>query len=164
MTESMQEIQYTEEFIRRISRQTILRNLGLLYLIAMLFLSASISIGIVLGSHDWFFGLTTTVFALGIMVPMLQLQQHIQSALRRLRKLDRGKLSVDILAARLHLASALGNTDIPLAHITKLLRFPGYWVLMSDRATVVTLPILTVPVAVQQRWLQEFQAAGTHGA
>ncbi len=70
MTESMQEILYTEAFIRRVARQTIVRNLGLLYLIAMLCLSASISIGIVLGSRDWFFGLTTTVFALGIIVPL----------------------------------------------------------------------------------------------
>lgn len=161
MTESMQEIQYTEAFIRRISRQTILRNLGMLYFIAMLFLSVSISIGIVLGSRDWFFGLTTTVFALGIIVPLLQLRQHTQCALRRLRELDCGKLSVDILAARLHLASALGNTDMPLARVNKLLRFPGYWVLMADRAIVMTLPILTVPSEVQQRWLQEFQAVGT---
>jgi hypothetical protein len=164
MTESMQEIQYTEAFIRRISRQTIVRNLGLLYLIAMLFLSASISIGFVLGSHDWFFGFTTTVFALAILVPWLQLHLHTQSGLQRLRQLDRGKLSVDILAARLHLASALGNTDMPLARINKLLRFPGYWVLMSDRAIVMSLPISTVPSEVQQRWLQEFRDVGTNGA
>jgi hypothetical protein len=164
MTESMQEVLYTEAFIRRIARQTIVRNLGLLYLIAMLLLSVSISISIVLGSHDWFFGFTTTVFALAILVPWLQLRLHTKSGLRRLRQLDRGKLSIDILAARLHLSSALGNTDMPLAHINKLLRFPGYWVLMSDRAVVMSLPILTVPVAVQQRWLQELQAIGTHGA
>ncbi len=160
----MQEILYTEAFIRQVARQSIVRNLGLLYLVAMLCLGASISIGMVLGSRDWFFGLTTTVFALGIIVPLLQLQHHTKSALRRLRELDRGKLSVDILAARLHLASALGNTDMPLARINKLLRFPGYWVLLSDRRVVMTLPISSVPSEVQQRWLQEFRAVGTHSS
>ena len=161
MTESMQEIHYTEIMIRRSARQSIVRNLGSLYWIIMLMLSISVSIGLWRGNHDWFIGTVATLLTLVIVVPLVVWRQHTAAALRRLRKLDQGKLSIDILAARLHLSSKLGDSDIPLASITKLLRAPDYWVFMSDKAVVMTLPILELPLEVQQRWLQELQAAGT---
>ena len=161
MTESMQEVQYTEALIRRWTRHSMYRNLGPLYLIAMLLLSSSISFSVLRGYYDWFFGVTVTVFALGILVPLGVLRKHIQAALRRLRELDNGKLSIDILAGRLRIASAMGNTDIPLARVTQLKRFPGFWVLLTHKASLMTFPITDVPVAVQQRWLLELQAVGT---
>ena len=161
MTESMQEVQYTEALIRRWTRYSMVRNLGPLYLLAMLLLSSSVSLSLVRANYDWFFGITATVLAFGILVPLGVLRQHIQAGLRRLRELDNGKLSVDILAGRLRIASAMGNTDIPLVRVTQLKRFPGFWVLLTHKASLMTFPITDVPVAVQQRWLLEFQAVGT---
>lgn len=161
MTESMQEIQYTEALIRSWTRYSMYRNVGPLYLVAMLLLSSSIGFGIVRGNHDWFFGVIATVFALGILVPLGVLRQHNQAALRRLRELEDGKLSIDILAGRLHLASALGNTDMPLVRVTQIKRFPAFWILLTGKASLMTLPITAIPIAVQQRWLLEFQAVGT---
>ena len=157
----MQEIQYTEVLIRRWTRYSMARSLGPLYLIAMLLLASSIGFSIVRGSHDWFFGATATVFALGTVVPLGVLRRHVQAALGRLHELDNGKLSIDILAARLHMTSAMGNTDIPLARVTQLKRYPSFWVLMTGKTSLMTLPITTIPIAVQQRWLLEFQAVGT---
>ncbi len=157
----MQEIQYTEALIRRWTRYSMYRNLGPLYLIAMLLLSSSMTFSILRGSHDWFFGATATVFVLGIVVPLSVLRKHVQAALRRLSELDDGKLNIDILAGRLHLSSAMGNTDIPLARVTQLKRYPSFWVLLTHKASLMTLPITAIPIAVQQRWLQEFQAVGT---
>ena len=157
----MQEIQYTEALIRRWTLYSMVRSLGPLYLIAMLLLSSSLSLSIMRGSYDGFFGATATVLAFGVLVPLGVLRKHVQAALGRLRELDNGKLSIDILAARLHLTSAMGNTDIPLARVTQLKRYPSFWVLMTGKASLMTLPITDIPIAVQQRWLLEFQAAGT---
>lgn len=157
----MHEIIYTEVMIRRAARHTILRTLGPLYLIALLALSSSIGFGILRGSHDWFIGVTATLLAFAILVPLLVWRQHTKASLRRLHELDHGKLSIDILAGRLHLSSALGSTDMPLTRITKVQRFPGYWVFISDKTVLMTLPITALSAEVRQRWLAEFQAVGT---
>jgi hypothetical protein len=158
--DAMREIQYTEALVRSAVRRAILRILGPLYFVAMLLLAVSVSIGLIGGDRGWFIGVTGTILVLGSLVPVVAIRAHTRAALLRLFKLEDGKATVDLSGGRLRLLSPLGSVDLPLSRVTNVWCYPDYWVLLSRRSILMTLPTAELPSSVADEWLAELRGAG----
>src|SRR5579862_4383813 len=156
----MQEVHYTESVVRDAARRGILRSIGPLYIAALRFVAEAVLFGVVRGNYDWSIGAFATVLVVGIIVPVVGIRAHTRAALEKFRGLDAGKASLDFSGGRLQIASALGTLDMPLARISKVWRYPEYWILLSGGSIVMTIPLHGVPSSVADAWTHELQTAG----
>lgn len=156
----MQTLHYSEELIRRATWRTIFRFLGPWFFAALAFLAVFIGFELSVGNQNWLLGVAGTAFLFAVFVPLLIFRMHARAALEKLSLMGDGLAQIDFSAGQLHLNSALGVSVIPLSRISAVWCYSDYWVFLSGRSILMTLPLRGLSEGVISDWLGQLRDAG----
>jgi len=156
----MHTVQYSETLIRRAVTRAIVRLLGPLFFVAIAIVTAATVFEVAQGDRGWLVGVGGTVVFLGILIPIAAIRSHVKVALEKLSGMEHGRGQVELSGGQLHLASRLGTMSLPLERVTSIWRYPEYWVLLSGRSILMTLPLEGLSGEILTEWLAQFRSAG----
>ena len=156
----MQTLQYSERLIRHAIARAILRLLGPVFFIVLALLAGQTAFSISRGERGWLLGVETTIVALGIILPLAAIRAHTNVALRKLAGMDGKTGQIELSSTELHLSSSLGTMSLPLSTITSVWCYPEYWVLLSGKSILMTLPLVGIPAETTAAWLAHLRGAG----
>lgn len=160
----MQEIRFTESVVRRAAIRGVLRSFGPVFFVAVLLLSISVMLGLIRGDRSWFIGSTLTILGLALAVPIAAIAMHTRVGLAKFRRLENGNAALELSSGRLRVASNVGTLEMPVAQITRVWRYPEFWILLSGKSILMTVPLAGIPAGVLSSWQEELRTAGARVA
>ena len=160
----MPDIRFTEPLIRRSLRRAVIRNLGPVFFVVLAIVAAVLVGTIANGERSWRVGAMATLLLLGTLFPAVAIITQTRAALERFRSMNNGMANIEISAGQVRIESSLGRLEVPLNRVSQVWLYPEYWVFLSGRSIVMTIPIETIPHSQRQAWLEELRIAGARVA
>ncbi len=135
-------LKYSRDLVTRAVRSFFLRKLGASYFIALLLLVGYLMYDLNGGDRSWFVGIMGAILGFGILVPLAAMFGHIRLGLRKLAEMPDATATMTITDNGLVVRSAIGSYEITWRTITEVWQYPDYWLLLSGRHFLMTLPII----------------------
>lgn len=143
-TETKHRVVYTEAMVRDAVRSFVWRRV-VLQQKSLWFAAAALSAYLMFllwqGERGWLVGVLGAAVALPPLVLLGAWRVHSRHSLGRLRAMPAPEAWVGFDADGLAVQSGLGAARIPWSGFNEVWERPGYWMLFTDHAQFVTLPV-----------------------
>ena len=151
---------YDETLIRRSSFAFIWHTCGLLFVAAVPLVAFGVAWLLALGDRSWQIGsLATTLIFASASVATVYFSLY-RNALAKLRCMGTPLAGLVVEDASFSITTSIGRTTLQWATITKVWRFPGFWLLFFSKAQFFTVPIASLSPEMQTFIVVRVQAAG----
>ena len=151
---------YNETLIRRSSFAFVWHTCGLPFVAGVPLLAFGIVWLVALGDRSWQIGsLATTLIFASAIVATVYFSQY-RNALTKLRCMDTPLAGLVVEDATFSITTGTGRNTLRWATITKVWRFPGFWLLFFSKAQFFTVPIASLSPEMQAFILVRVKAAG----
>jgi YcxB-like protein len=152
-------LKYERDLVTKAVRSFFLRKLGVGYFIALLLLLGYLIYDLAAGDRSWLVGTMGAVIGFGILVPLAAMIGHIRLGLRKLAEMPDATATMTITDSGLVVRSAIGSSEITWRTITEVWQYPDYWLLLSGRHFLMTLPLIELSEEERRSILAAFQKA-----
>ena len=132
--------QFDEAFVRRTTRQFLIKFLGWDYFVVLVLMAISLIVMLALGMRGWFVGAVgaVTVMATGVAVAVWH--SHMRRALTTLRKMTKLEAEFAIDDSGISVSSDLGSGTINWQALQKMWCLPEAWLFFVAKGAYSTIP------------------------
>ena len=151
---------YNETLIRRAAIAFAWHTCGLPFVVGLTFIAISLVWLLVLGDYSWRTGSLATSLLFAIAMVAALYFSHYRNAMAKLRDMGAPLAGLEVEDATFSITTGIGRTTLRWATITKVWRFPGFWLLFFSKAQFLTVPIASLSPEMQAFMLVRVRASG----
>lgn len=156
--------QATLRFSESLLRQAVLafwrRSVGIGFFLIVAIVVICLAALLYSGDRSWVVGVLAMGSTIGVAFPAAVYLVHLRNSLQKLR--DMGAPQATFLAeeSSFTLTSGIGSSTLAWSTIAEVWRFPTFWLLLFSKAQFVTVPLVDLPLEMQDFVLQRVAASG----
>jgi YcxB-like protein len=153
-------LQYSEGLIRRAIWAFWWRSTGYTFFGAMGFASAAVVYLVASGERAWLLGVMGTVLVgLAVLMTLLYFV-HFRRTITRFRRMGSKQATLEVTDDKFRMSSDLGSSELSWSVVTKIWKFPEFWLLFYSAAQFSIVPVNEMSLGVQSTILERAMAHG----
>jgi YcxB-like protein len=134
-------LHYTEPLVRRAVKAFWLRDTGWHGFAALLLGLVLLVYSVAAGDRSWLVGVFGSVLAMGVLFSALRYLGHYRASVGRFRSMHSPEATLEVGDEKFRITSDVGSSEMRWDTVTKIWRFPEFWLMFFSRAQFVTLPL-----------------------
>ncbi len=138
-------LQYSESLIRKGVFAYWQRQIGVIFPLVTLLLSAYFGYLLVAGNRSWLVGVLGTVILLALVTMAASYFVHLGRSLTRLRRMKIPEAILELGVDKFKVTSDVGSSEIQWTLIQKLWRFDDIWLLFFSGGEFMSIPVSDLP-------------------
>ena len=153
-------LKYSEPFIREAIRAYWWKQIGLVFPVVTVLLTAFLVYRLANGDRSWVAGTLGSVITLGIVTMVASYYVHLRRSLKRLRRMKSPEATLELGDERFRVASDIGTSELEWSLINQVWCFKNVWLLFFSAGEFMTLPVTEISPESKSFILEKAKANG----
>lgn len=142
-------LKYSEALIREGILAYWRKQIGIIFPLVAMLLSAYFGYLVVAGNRSWWVGVLGTVVVLAFATMAASYFVHLDRSLKRLRRMKSPEAVLELSEERFKVTSDIGSSEIQWSLVRKLWRFENIWILFFSGDEFMLIPVAELPLEVR---------------
>lgn len=138
-------LKYSETLIREGILAYWRKQIGILFPLVTVLLTAYLAYLLATGNRSWLVGVLGTVIFLAFITMAASYVVHMGRSLKRLRRMKRPEAVLELGEERFKVTSDIGSSEIQWSLVRKLWRFENIWLLFFSGSEFMSIPVAELP-------------------
>lgn len=138
------QLEYSKLLITRAIKSYWWRQVGPLFLVTTIFMSAFLIYRVLEGDRSWLVGLVGAVVFMAIAIMTATYFVHLRRSLTKLENMGLPIATLELGEEQFHVSSNIGRSEILWSQITQVWRFNEVWLIFFSAGEFMTLPISSI--------------------
>ena len=153
-------LEYSELLIRRTIKAYWWRQIGPVFFVVTVVMTALLIYLLAKGDRSWLVGLLGAVISLAVSIVTASYFVHMKRSLTKLRNMGKPEAMLELEDTRFRVTSELGSSDVQWSIIKQLWRYKDAWLIFFSAGEFMTLPTSNISANHKEFILSKLRQVG----